>query len=213
MPKKCFKGKREFVKALKRKSGDVNQSVASEYLYAKLISGRMMDSIKVLIDDDDFLELCYATLSAWGLNSRGSVLISFENFSKKIRKYKPILIELEGYKLNKMDENELELVLKKLKRIYEGLYITRSTRTGKPVFDKLVSFSKALHFLLPDLCMPMDREYTFNFFGYASPSWGTYEKVFRHFYDVAKRIDLRTICREENRPIPKLIDDVIILSR
>ena len=105
--------------------------------------------------------------------------------------------------------------------------------TGK---SKIVGVSKTLHFLLPDLVMPIDREYTIknfysrkrflsenkdkkyvdiNFYEKASEDFKKFIVIFSEFYSVAKKQKLsdKDVDREGwNSSVPKLIDNAIMVS-
>lgn len=53
-----------------------------------------------------------------------------------------------------------------------------------------VAVSKTLHHILPDLVVPIDREYTSNFFGWHAPEFQQYQsrcfgEAFGHFARIA----------------------------
>jgi hypothetical protein len=77
---------------------------------------------------------------------------------------------------------------------------------------RLVSNSKTMHFMLPDLVMPMDRQNTLNFFyGNTGESPEKFMDIMDCAYQVAQRSDLRRyLDKKWNQSIPKVIDNAII---
>jgi hypothetical protein len=85
---------------------------------------------------------------------------------------------------------------------------------------QIVGVSKALHFLLPDLVIPMDGEYTMNcFFGYNkySDNIETESKIFKDIFtkshEIVKKLNLCHADVDNNKwntSVPKLIDNAMI---
>lgn len=65
---------------------------------------------------------------------------------------------LKGLRIESINEADCKDLLEELKGLYDKLELT------KPNKPKLVTFSKTMHFLLPDLIVPMDRKYTMQYF-------------------------------------------------
>ena len=80
----------------------------------------------------------------------------------------------------------------------------------------LVTFSKAIHFLLPNLVAPIDRKYTINFFyGNAQLQNDNQFKIFRElfskFWVLSKKYDLKSYKDPIwNKNTPKILDNAII---
>jgi len=171
---------------------------ASEYLYNLLLKKRLNNSLKELIEDDEFLQLCYVTLDSWNMNSRGSRLKDFDEFKNEIRKNQQTLADLDEYEIQKLDDDRLVAVLDKIESLFKSTSITISTKTKRNIKDRLVSNSKILHFLLPKLCIPMDRKYTLSFFHYTTYDWSTYKKIFR--WSVNKMRELKLVIIKQKPP-------------
>lgn len=156
-----------------------------------------------------FIELVYVTLSAWNMNSRGAKLQEFEPFRKSIIKSKKSFTLLRNYRLNDMGNTEVSTLL-------EGLFNSLDlVAEGKP---PLVTFSKTLHFFLPELVVPIDRTYTMTYFYNNTNVPNTYASQFKRFIDIeleccslSKRINLSKYKDKIwNSTIPKIIDNMII---
>jgi len=163
---------------------------------------------------DEFIELVYTTLIAWNMNQRGAKLSEFEEFKKSLLEHKEIIQSLAKYRIE-----ELECI-DSLKESIRFLFINLNlVAEDKP---KLVTFSKTLHFFLPNLLMPIDRAYTLMFF-YNNVNFDKtkndeqiqmYLAIFEQFRLFAKAhfdSDAFKDCNKRwDKNIPKMIDNMII---
>ena len=188
------------------KSGD--KLLTQEYdatLYHRILCSSRND-----ISSDDFIEPIYEMLIAFKMNSRGAKLSKLPDFKKLIKKHADTIGSLYKVKLEKVKATDDALIdtIGSLFCNLDGLTQTNST---------LVTFSKTMHFLLPDLFMPIDRRYTLRFF-YESPPINQKQcflQVFEQFrqfaqehHDILKaQVDSNS---RWNRNIPKIIDNIII---
>jgi len=159
---------------------------------------------------DKFIELTYTTLIAWNMNQRGAKLNDFNIFKKSLLDNKSIIQSLEKYRIE--DPLNIDTLTHSMKSLFMNLQLVA---INKP---KLVTFSKTLHYFLPDLLMPIDRSYTIMFF-YCSTNFQKkddiqfeiYMDIFREFRQLATKYDFN-IHKDNgwNRNIPKIIDNIII---
>jgi hypothetical protein len=176
------------------------------YFYKKTIELRRKKPLQELLGESErFLELIYATLVAWDMNSRGAKMKYFDQFKSSILGNKERFIQLGSIRLEALSGATVGEVKMRLEQIYNNMHVMESS-------GKLVSNSKVMHFILPDLVMPMDRQNTLNFFfGKTNESGSYFLRIFGHSYEIAKKIDLRQFLDEEwNLSIPKVIDNAII---
>lgn len=158
---------------------------------------------------NEFIELVYTTLKAWNMDSRGAKLSDFEIFRKSLKKNRILINDLRKYKLGKLNEKSLKKTLESVDKLFDRLILVAP---GKP---KLVTYSKALHFYIPHLFMPIDRTYTLKHFPYRNnlhnKSCEVFKKIFNQFNEFAALNDLaKHIDKKRNRTIPKIIDNIII---
>ena len=183
-------------------------------LYRQLISmHRQYGNLEVLLGNNRFLETIYRTLEEWDMNKRGAKLTSFEAFKDSVLFYRDSLLELYEYKLYEDIYDEMGTLKTLAERIFCNLKVMESQR-------RIVGVSKALHFLLPDLIMPIDSKYTMTaFYGYNKYS-NSHNKEFATFWDIIERTHEITE-RLGLSPgdvdgelwkvsVPKLIDNAII---
>lgn len=182
--------------------------------YRELIAmHREKNNLSALIDDDDFLIKIYNTLEEWDMNKRGAHMTPFAVLKDSIKFWKNYLVELYDYKLYKDIDNELATMNERLEKVFCNLQIMESKR-------KIVGVSKALHFLLPDLIMPIDSTYTMPaFYGYNRYSkapreeFKTFKEIFEKTYEITNRLQLSPADIDGvqwKTSVPKLIDNAVI---
>lgn len=109
--------------------------------------------------DSEYLELLYATLTAWGMNriGGGPKLQDFEIFEKTIKGFNVEMADLLGkYRLNNLETApKLEELKASIQDVYLHLADHGIMKTGKAI----VGVSKTLHHLFPHLLVPVDKEH------------------------------------------------------
>lgn len=116
---------------------------------------RELGTAAAALRDASFLKLLYQTLNSWGIGQRGSKLLKFADFVQAMRRCEPAITSLEAYRL---DDSSLERdIADKLWNLINSLAIVENEA-------KLVPCTKALHHLLPELFVPIDRAFTRVFF-------------------------------------------------
>jgi len=183
-------------------------------LYRELIDmHRKYANLENLLEDEAFLRKLYETLEKWNMNQQGARLGPFVDFKNSVRFWKGYLIKLYEYKLNKEITFDITQLKEMLKKIFCNLKVMESKR-------RIVGVSKGLHFLLPDLIMPIDGKYTLPaFYGYnkfantPEKEFITFWEIFIKFIEITDRLQLDQgdVDGEKwNTSIPKLIDNAII---
>jgi hypothetical protein len=113
------------------------------------------------------------------MNQRGAKLSGLEELEKTITQNRPALIKLFNYNLHEPNEKTADQITTTLDLVFCGLNVTRSKR-------RIVGVSKALHFLIPDLVMPIYSSYTMPaIYGYNRYSNGL-EKETEDFINIFK---------------------------
>ncbi|MHA2061642.1 MAG: hypothetical protein ACW963_05050 [Candidatus Sifarchaeia archaeon] len=183
--------------------------------YRKIIEmHRKTETLELMLEDDSFYSLLRTTLEKWNMNQRGARLTSLGNLKESILNHRKELVRLYQYKLQLLSEDRINHEVKGLLwNLFSGLHVMDSKR-------RIVGVSKALHFLLPDLVMPIDSTYTMQFF-YESNKYSkdaktefrTFMEIFMKAYGITRRLGLtETDVSGEgwNVSVPKLIDNAII---
>jgi len=159
---------------------------------------------------DKYIELAYTTLIAWNMNQRGAKLSDFETYKHSLLIHKEHIEYFEKYRIEKFTDSKE--IGERLKFLFDNLQLVD---TGKP---KLVTFSKTLHYFLPNLLMPIDRSYTIKYFYYNTNfskdndvQFEMYYEIFKQFMQLSVYYDFNKYIDEKwNRNIPKIIDNIII---
>jgi len=185
-------------------------------LYRQVIANhRQGRHIEDLIGDPNFVRLIYRTLEAWNMNQRGARLTSAERLQDSLREHKHELTELYLYKLLSLDfTTDFKTIIPLLKTVFCQLEVMETKR-------KIVGVSKALHFLLPDLVMPIDGEYTLpGFYGYnvyqntpLAEFQEQYRDILIRSYKIVRQLNLTEADIDGqgwNTSAPKLIDNALI---
>lgn len=179
----------------------------SLYFYKRITAlRRQHNSIESLLSDDYALEILYATLVSWDMNSRGAKMKYFDDFKNSLLSAKRELFELENCVLT-FNPNSAQRILICLRQAFSELTLME---TG----GRLVSNSKCLHFLFPSVCMPMDRTNTLKYlYGNTNESENKYVEITEFSFEVMRATNN---CRQFvdelwNTSIPKMIDNSIIL--
>lgn len=139
------------------------------------------------IGSDEFVELLYATLTAWGMHRMGpgnTKLRDFEDIAKSLREHSAAIDSLDGLALSRLTERQLDVVALQVWQLLGALNISIAEA-------KLVANSKALHHILPALVPPIDRTYTFNFFydrtALCITEQSAFREMFARFHQIAVR--------------------------
>jgi hypothetical protein len=102
---------------------------------------------------DSHIEMIYAVLPSWGMHRMGDTstkVIDFDKFKEQIEKNREKLLTFRSKNISEIDINELsDLLINKL-------HFTESK-------SYLVSSSKVLHHIIPNLVSPIDKQYNIRF--------------------------------------------------
>ena len=158
---------------------------------------------------DDFLELAYITLKAWGMNSQSATLVKYPDFKSKIRKVKKHFDKLKNERIEDFEKNNYS---EELGNIFLNLKLSETQ-------SQLVTVSKLMHFILPHLIVPIDRKYTLNFFNKNNQNtFADIDKQFSVFINIEKAYSMflkenelkKYKDRDWNQNIPKILDNLVI---
>jgi len=196
----------QIVLKIKTDIAEINTSYRSGpdyYFYKKIIDLRQASKkIEVFLKNDYNLEILYATLVAWDMNSRAAKMKYFDGFRGNIMSCMDEINQLES---NKNKGNAA--IISSLPGIYEKLHLMNTT-------SRLVSNSKFLHFLFPEILMPMDGRNTLSYlYGHIAESTNKYIEIIKFSQDIINMPENWEKYLDDgwNTTVPKLIDNAIIL--
>lgn len=181
--------------------------------YREIIAMHKEYDLKDLLENQAFPAKLYETLEQWDMNRRGARMVPFDSFAESVRFWKRSLIRLNEYKLHDDIETEFSAIYEILEKVFCNLKVMESKR-------RIVGVSKVLHFLLPDLIMPIDSKYTMEaFYGYnkfsniAKDEFRTFRDIFERTFEIASRLQLSPSDIDGvqwKTSVPKLIDNAVI---
>ena len=136
--------------------------------------------------DETFLRCLYETLRAWGIGVRVSKLHPFAAFAKELRRHAETIATFDAAAI---DDEQLQ-VRKTRDELWS--FLERLKIVGNEA--RLVSGTKTLHHILPDLVVPMDRAYTQVFFGWGNPRFqyrqrDCFVEAFEAFVEIARSVE------------------------
>jgi len=112
---------------------------------------------------ENHLCMIYAVMPSWGMHrmgSKGAKMVDYAIFRNEILKNKDEICELRNKKCKDADINNI------VKLITEKIHVSTS-------HSFLVSSSKVLHHILPDIISPIDRNYSIRFMRKNKNGWGS----------------------------------------
>ena len=122
---------------------------------------REASSVRAAVSDERFVLALLRTLRAWGIGVRASRLVPLDDFTTAMH---AALSRLEDLEPLTIDGALPADIVDRLWLLVSSLGIVQNNA-------KIVAGTKALHHLLPDLVVPMDREWTGTFFRFHLPEW------------------------------------------
>lgn len=182
------------------------------YFHQKALEWQQKDFL-----GDRHLEYIYATLTAWGMQrpgKRGATMSTFDDFKKSILAVKQPLLEWKDLRIETIDYLTFKEMLSDLTDVCFSIKATTSTNT------RIVSCSKTLAHILPNLVCPIDKRYTMPFFdahlGNIEDERKFFEEVmetmwnFYHNPQVLKAIPVPLLSTPFFESYPKIFDNLVI---
>ena len=134
----------------------------SLYFHLRALERReQASSAATLLHDNRFLEYVYAVLPSWGMHRMGkqaAKVPDFDVFSQSLQACTADISQLWALDITAIDKADTQELGEELWSIIARLRASTSKA-------QLVSGSKTLHHVLPSLMPPIDRQYTYSFFG------------------------------------------------
>ena len=159
-----------------------------------------------------YLELAFETLGFWKMKMRGSRMVDFETFYESVLKNKASLMKFGGKKAENMKESKYKVLVTEAVELMKELKIVKQE-------NKTVAFSKMMHFIYPDLFMPIDNKYTLGYFKEIKnlPQDDKFIESMMISYTITKYLKNNNISVKINLnkttielPKTKIIDDIIM---
>lgn len=176
--------------------------------HRRTIDRRRRWALAEALTDDELLDDLFRTLQAWGIGRRASRLVPQPRFRQHLRDQADNLIALEDLHIDDRDL-DADAAAEAIWSVVEHLRIVEND-------SLIVSGTKTLHHLLPDLVPPMDRAWTGRFFAWSLADaqyaqWRTFRRTYRGFVTIARATDPRAYIGVGWRTSrTKIIDNAII---
>lgn len=161
------------------------------------------------VRDAVFQHKLYETLRAWGIGSRRSQLCPFADFADALVDKEKEISQLDGLAIEQADL-KIELITRMLWNLIDSLAIVTNQA-------RLVAGSKALHHILPDLIVPIDRAYTQVLFGWENPQFQYHQErcfaeIFDFFVSVARATNPGQYVGKKrwNTSTTKVLDNAVV---
>ncbi len=188
--------------------------VHSKTLYMTMVDKyRHTSNYPSIFVGDSYLRLAYDTLHEWNMNQRGAKLVGYDKFASSVRNNTRNLTTLSAYRFDLLSTHQLPTLFQLISPVFHSLDVM-ATRA------RIVGVSKTLHFLLPDLMMPIDRNNVLSllYLGGRYSSQPTKEfsdlkDVFNAYHALAQNLNLSQADIDGegwNTSVPKLIDNALI---
>lgn len=193
----------------------VDFSPASDYFYSKIFDyyGKPVRLKLDPSDDNLFFDWTYATLVAWRMNRGKNRLIKFKEFKEEIRKELSHLEKLENCTILDIKEREKEI----LSKIFGNIHLVKTKKKDGYTLTKsvIVSNSKTLHFILPDLVPPMDNGYTKKLFSFPTKLENQAERfieIIEYYSEILNDAEItkNDLKNNNQKTLPKFMDNVVI---
>ena len=163
--------------------------------------------------DGGFADSLADTLKSWGVGAErhNGALVPPPEFREQL---KSISLDVAGLEHLRIDDPAMdeERAARLVWLIIKDLDIVRCK--GRPVERKVVSGTKTLHHLLPNLVFPIDNEYTGTFFEWTDFGHHPEEhfgSVFRQVAAIARAVSPQSYVGEGwNSSISKVLDNAIV---
>ena len=163
--------------------------IDSRSTHIRTIKKRRCLGVEGSINSDKFLESLRDTLVGWGMEARNADLVSLDRFKEQFKEHKALVVPLDGKSIVELDDYTDDL--------WTAIECLGLSETG----SQIVTGSKALHHLLPELLPPIDRRHTGSFFQYtrSAPQFShgdkrkqkeAFQYILERFSLIAEKVDL-----------------------
>jgi hypothetical protein len=167
---------------------------------------RQHASVLSFLASDACVEIIYATLVSWDMNSRGAEIKDYCDFKSNLQANTPAFQAVETAALAFSWTNRATVV-QSISNLYDSMALMKSS-------GRLVSNAKCIHFAFPNLCPPMDRQNTlWKLYGSNYDAKSRFLEVLEFSYDVLAGIQnpQQYVQGSWNTCETKLVDNAIVL--
>jgi hypothetical protein len=160
------------------------------------------------------LDMIYAVLPAWGMHKMGKTsvkIVDYEIFAKQIINHKEAFSELKTIDFLTLNHNKRATLISDVAKLILRIKVNEAK-------SQMVSSSKVVHHIIPNLVCPIDRAYTMNLLiggkQYNNNRENEYiEVILTGMFDfIEKNADIlrKNIDAHYNTSLTKIFDNLII---
>lgn len=179
----------------------------SFYFYHRILDlRRQYPTVGAFLASTTCIEILYAALVSWDMNSRGAKMKDYDDFRNNLQGNINVFQSVEAA-ANGCTWANRSPVVQALADLYDRLSLMKTKK-------KLVSNSKTMHFVFPALCPPMDNTNTLmKLYGHSAQSKKKFLEVLEFSYDILAGIQnpRQYLDNQWNTLETKLVDNAIIL--
>jgi hypothetical protein len=174
---------------------------------------RQSTNILQAIAEEAFLKSLLETLQLWGIGTRGGfTLVSVPDLKAQLMRISHMLVPLESLHIEAKTVDPVKTSITMWRAMSQLEVVARG---GEAAQSKIVSGTKTLHHLLPDLIFPIDREYTQTFFGWTSTfhndESGCFTYAFVQLAKIAQVVKPSAFVRDGwNSSASKVLDNALV---
>jgi hypothetical protein len=179
-----------------------------EYHVATIDRRRQHRTARAALEDREFRSSLYDVLRAWQIGTRRSNLKPFRLFEDALLSQVQHIQEFDGLAIDNENLN-VRAIASRLAALAQNLGIVENK-------NRVVAGSKALHHILPDLVVPIDRAYTQEFFEWPTPRFqynpeSCFIEAFEAFARIARATDpVQYVATGWYTSRSKVIDNAIV---
>ena len=144
-----------------------------------------LGGVRQAIGSDEFLASLWGTLVDWKMDTRMARLVDIDKFIRQFRLCRETIANFEHRHISEIDSTTTEELWSLIQKLQ--LSVSKS---------QIVTGTKALHHLLPQLLPPMDRGFTKPFFLYHNNQFqgreqeAAFKFILPYFARIAREVDL-----------------------
>lgn len=209
--------KESILKLGRESDGVIDFSPASDHFYKRILENinKPLEDKLNKKDNNYFFDWMYAALVAWRMNRGKNRIIEFDKFKEAIMNQYTNLKKIENCTIVNFSENDRKV----LKDVFQSLHLIETRKVGKYVLTNsiIVSNSKTLHFILPNLVPPIDNAYTgkiFSLTGNVENQTKTFFQILDFYKEIINKNNITEKDLKKDGRIPqtigKFMDEVLI---
>jgi len=196
---------------IKTRIADINlprypKGPALHFYHRVLALRRQFPSVSSFLASNDCIEILYAALLAWDMNSRAAKMKDYADLKSNLQGASAAFQAVEAASQS-FTWTSRTTVVQTVSSLFDSLCLMKTE-------GRVVSNSKCMHFVFPDLCIPADSHSFEKLYGKnAGGTKDRFMEVLEFSYDILNGIQnpQQYLDNVWNASLTKLVDNAIIL--